>query len=333
MTSKFTDIFWNTIYNDNTENSIKNELTESYDLILSDPPYNIDYNNNRRVKTRDKIYWVDWILNDKNNLEMIENVYNEYFRILKEWKHIYIFTRWDVAQDHINLLKKAWFVIKNNLIWMKNSWSMGDLLWDYAWQYENILFWYKPYSKWKSKWKWDKLNKIWKITRHSNILQYDRVVWNSQIHSHQKPIDLLQFLIKKSTNIGDKVYDWFIGSNSLWLWAISMMRKYSGAELNTDVFEKAKNITEELTNQLHLFINNKNNNKYLYIPELHLFLIDKKYLSKLSEDIIIKWSKSKFVLNKDYLKNSDNLEYNWFYIDKYEYNDCYIYNIRNLFIK
>jgi hypothetical protein len=62
---------------------IKNELNESYDLILSDPPYNIDYKNNRRIKTRENIHGVDGIKNDKDNLDMISEIYKEYFRILK----------------------------------------------------------------------------------------------------------------------------------------------------------------------------------------------------------------------------------------------------------
>jgi len=309
----YTDKFWNQLFNGNTEKIIKKEQDNSYDLILSDPPYNINYNNNRRIKTRKKIYWIDWILNDKDNLKIIENIYNHYFRILKEWKHIYIFTRWDVAQDHIDLLRKSWFVIKNNLIWMKNSWSMGDLYWNYAWQYENIIFWYKPYSTGKNKWKWEKLNNIWNTQRHSNILQYDRVVWNKQIHSHQKPIDLLQFLIKKSTNVGDKIYDWFIGSNSLWLSAISLFRKYSWNELEKDIFNKSIKLTEQLSNTLFDFISNEKS-EYIYIPELYIFLINKNY--ELKNDIILKNWKNKISVTKNSIKwlLQNWFEYNWYFV-------------------
>lgn len=311
----FQDAFWNKIYNEDTRDMIVKEKDESYDLILSDPPYNIDYKNNRRVKTREKIHWVDGIKNDKNNLGMISQVYKEYFRILKPWKHIYIFTRWDVAQDHIDLLKEAGFVIKNNLIWMKNSWSMWDLEGDYAGQYENILFWFKPFNMNVKDKKGDKLNSILWIKRHSNILKYDRVVGKRQIHSHQKPIDLIKFLILKSTKQKDKVFDGFLGSNSLWLASITLDREYSGAEMDKKFFPTMKSYIEKYSNKIKDFVNNKDN-QYLYIPELYLLILNKVYNFK--NDIIIKNKKEKIIINKknlkDYVKTAYNDNFDFYFI-------------------
>ena len=303
----FEDAFWNKIYNEDTRNMIKNELNESYDLILSDPPYNIDYKNNRRIKTRENIHGVDGIKNDKDNLDMISEIYKEYFRILKPWKHIYIFTRWDVAQDHINLLKEAGFVIKNNLIWMKNSWSMGDLEGDYAWQYENILFWFKPFNNKVKDKKGEKLNPILWIKRHPNILKYDRITGKKQIHSHQKPIDLIKFLILKSTKQKDKIFDGFLGSNSLWLAAITLDRYYSGAEMDKIFFPTMKEYIEKYANTIKDFIDNVNND-YIYIPELYLLILNKTYNFK--NNIIIKNKKEKITLNKKNLKDYVKIEYN-----------------------
>jgi len=323
MNKVFNDIFWNQIENMDVINSIKKNNNETFDLILSDPPYNINYTNNRRVKTRDNIHGVDGIMNDKDNLEMIENVYEEYFRILKEWKHCYIFTRWDVAEDHTRLLRKAWFIVKNNLIWDKWNMSMWDLLWDYGSQYENILFCIKPFSKGKRKWKANKLNKIGKRSRHPNILKYNRIVWKKQVHSHQKPISLLQFLIQKSTKIGEKIYDWFIWSNSLGISAASLWRKYSGVELNTEVFEILKENTNKILNSFKKKLDTVED--YTYIDDLYVLIINKKKIE------MIKWENSDDIFNvtkKIVLKNSELLEY----IDKsnileYKGSELYIINI------
>jgi len=315
MQKIYTDVFWNQIINDDILNWIKKEENESVDLILSDPPYNINYTNNRRVKTRDKIHGVDGIMNDKDNLEMIEKAYAEYFRILKEWKHIYIFTRWDVAQDHIDLLKKAWFIVKNNLIWDKWNMSMWDLWGDFGWQYENILFAIKPYSKWKKKWKADKLNPIWNRTRHSNIIKYKRVVWKKQIHSHQKPMWLLKFLIQKSSKTGDIVYDWFAWSNSLGISAASLWRKYKTLELNPEVFEIAINNTENYLNYLKKNLDKVEN--HIYIENLNLLLITKSFLSKITNEdkksyFLLK-GKKKILIQElfDLIQTTNPINYNW----------------------
>lgn len=293
----FDDILGNRVYHWNTLETIKLEEDNSFDLVLSDPPYNIWYKNNRRIKTRDKIHWVDWIANDIDNLDMIKTVYQEYFRILKEGCHIYIFSRWDVNQDHINLLKDAWFIVKNTLIWMKNSWSMGDLEGDYAWQYETIIFWYKPFSSWTRKGKGNKLNQILDIKRHPNILKYDRIVGKKQIHSHQKPIDLLQFLIKKSSKAGDKVYDGFIGSNSLWQACLTLNRHYTWTELdpNNEIFPAMQKITIELAELIQDYMYNKKENP-LYLENFHIFLLPKTYSFK--KDIVIKRKDEKITLSK-----------------------------------
>ena len=221
------------IYNWESADIIHNNVSDkSVDCIVSDPPYNINYVNDRRKKSRDNIHWINWILNDKDNLVMIQSVYDEYSRVLKDGKHCYIFSRWDVTQDHINALKKSWFIVKNVLICVKNSWSMWDLYWNYASQYETIIFAVKLNKKKQH----DKLNTIdWK-QRHSNILNYNRVAWKWQLHSHQKPEDLLEFLIKKSTNEGDTILDWFLWSWSTWVACININRKFIWVELDKEIF-------------------------------------------------------------------------------------------------
>ncbi len=72
---------------------LKEKPNESYDLVLTDPPYGIDYVNNRRNKSG-KIITENGILNDgKNNGNFIKNVLNELYRVLKDGKHLYWFGR------------------------------------------------------------------------------------------------------------------------------------------------------------------------------------------------------------------------------------------------
>jgi DNA modification methylase len=108
---------------------------------------------------------------------------------------------------------------------MKNNWSMGDLKGAYAGQYETILFCQKGRKI---------LNEIDGIKRHSDILQFDRVPPNKLNHSHEKPTDLIEFLIKKSSFVNDVVFDCFLGSGTTAVSCINTNRNFIGIEKDWD---------------------------------------------------------------------------------------------------
>lgn len=217
----------NKIYNMDCIEGMKLIKDESIDLVLTDPPYGIDYYSNwsKDKKYREKVKTVNGIANDKNNIEFLEIVIKELYRVLKKNTHLYWFTRWDKVEEHKPLLEKVGFKVKNNLIWMKNNWSMGDLQGSYAGQYECILFCQKGRRI---------LNDVDGKKRHSDILQFDRVPSNKLLHSHQKPVDLLKLLIRKSTMENEIVLDPFIGCGSTAVASIETNRNFIGFELDKE---------------------------------------------------------------------------------------------------
>lgn len=64
-------------------------------------------------------------------------------------------------------------------------------------------------------------------------------------HSSQKPIELLEYLIKTYTNEGDVVLDFTMGSGSTGVACMNTNRKFIGIELDEDYFNIAKNRIEE----------------------------------------------------------------------------------------
>lgn len=175
----------------------------SVDLVLADPPYGIDFKSNMRKKTT--LATTAGIANDgKNNGDFLATVLNEIYRVMKPGTHLYWFTRWDKVPEQMPMLERH-FIVKNSLIWQKNSHGMGDLKGAYAPQYENILFAQKGRRH---------LNVVDGKQRHSDILPFNKVGPNQLIHSHQKPLELLEFLIRKSSDPGDVVLVPFAGSGS-----------------------------------------------------------------------------------------------------------------------
>ena len=74
----------------------------------------------------------------------------------------------------------------------------------------------------------------------SNILKYRRLSPQKLLHSCEKPIPLLEDLIKELSKENNIVLDSFFGSGSTIETCILNNRKYIGIELDREYFEKTK---------------------------------------------------------------------------------------------
>lgn len=83
-----------------------------------------------------------------------------------------------------------------------------------------------------------------------NIIKYSK--YNKEcnqlnrVHPTQKPVEILEYLIKTYTNEGDLVLDFTMGSGSTGVACLNTNRKFIGIELNEKYFNIAKNRMEEL---------------------------------------------------------------------------------------
>ena len=77
----------------------------------------------------------------------------------------------------------------------------------------------------------------------SNILNFPKV--SKTIHPTQKPVALLEYLIKTYTNEGDLVLDNCMGSGSTGVACINTNRNFIGIELDEKYFKIAKDRIEE----------------------------------------------------------------------------------------
>lgn len=87
------------------------------------------------------------------------------------------------------------------------------------------------------------------------MLEFNRVKLRQYIHPTQKPVELLEYLIKTYSNEGDIILDNCIGSGSTAIACINTNRKFIGYELNEEFYNKCINrIKEHSCN----YENNKN---------------------------------------------------------------------------
>ena len=73
---------------------------------------------------------------------------------------------------------------------------------------------------------------------------------SKMVHPTQKPVELLEFLIKTYTNEGEIVLDNCMGVGSTGVACQNTGRKFIGIELEEKYFEIAKNRIEEARNNI-----------------------------------------------------------------------------------
>lgn len=80
----------------------------------------------------------------------------------------------------------------------------------------------------------------------TDVLTLSNKVTKGQLHPTQKPIELLEWLIKTYSNPGDLILDNVMGSGSTGVAAVNTGRDFVGIELNDKYFNIAKNRIEAM---------------------------------------------------------------------------------------
>ena len=179
------------------------QLDVKVDLLLTDPPYGIDYQSTRRTawQRKDKI---------KGDIEFPLWI----FDYLPD-KAMFIFCRW----DNLSGLPKP----KSFIVWDKQRHSMGDLAHEYGRQWEAIAFYPQPNHKF--------------VGRPKDVISIPCIPACNLLHPNEKPVALIKTLLVN--NVGETVLDPFMGVGSTLLAAKSLNRKCIGIEIEEKYCEIA----------------------------------------------------------------------------------------------
>ncbi len=206
-------------------------------VIASDVPYGI-------AAVESKKY-----LKSKSSNRAIKNDQlqsdNQYQRFMQGWlsaikpylnipNTCYIFNADKMVFSLKEALDAEGFYFSQLLVWVKNHTIIGRL--DYLPQHELIVYcWYGKHKFRKSK---DK-----------SVFFYPKTN-KSKIHPTIKPVGLMRNLILNSTEIGDIVYDGFLGSGTTLLACEQTKRKCYGCEIDLEYCETIIDRYEKLSGQL-----------------------------------------------------------------------------------
>lgn len=206
------------LYNDRCEKIVASIEDNSIDAILTDPPYGIAYASNKpRRKGQYKMIEGD----DKVSTTILTDLY----RVLKPGGAAYFFTRWDVMQEWVDDLKMNGFIVKNELMWDKGGFGMGDLEGDWATTHETILYCTKGDHK---------LNP----PRRRSVISVQKVMPSKMIHPNEKALGVWYPMIAASTKPGDIVLDPYAGSCSSLLACRQMNRNSIGVEVDAECLSR-----------------------------------------------------------------------------------------------
>ena len=225
---------------------MKNIDKESIDLILCDLPYGVTKNKWDVVIPFDAL-WV------------------QYNRIIKKNGAIILFGSQPFTTMMIASNMKDF---RYSLVWEKNKFSdflnakrkpmktNEDICIFYKRQPTyNIQYWYStPYERWNTQEAVDKQTNYGNHKQNvaksdgkrlpTTILKFNRV--ERPKHPTQKPVDLLEWLIKSYTNEGENVLDNCMGIGSTGIAAKNLNRNFVGIELDETYFKMATEFMGEL---------------------------------------------------------------------------------------
>lgn len=167
------------------------------DMILTDPPYNVNYEGGGESKLT--------IQNDSMEndlfLRFLQSVFNVMFSIVKPGGSFYVFHADSEGENFRRAVREAGFKIAQCCIWVKDTFVMGRQ--DYQWKHEPCLYGWKTGAA-----------HFWNADRkQTTVWNFDKPKAN-RLHPTMKPIALMAYPITNSTKNGEIVVDLFSGSGS-----------------------------------------------------------------------------------------------------------------------
>lgn len=181
-----------TIHHGNALDILVGIRPESVDLLLTDPPYGVDYLSNFRVANPS----VAQVIHADDSLEAMREALALCAPLLRVGSHAYYFASADeTVGDACKALPDS-LTFRRLLCWDKGNHGMGDLQRDYGHAWEAIVYATKGQGKPSNG------------PRPSSLLRVQRGgAGSTWVHPTQKPVPLMRFLIEKSSSPGDLILD------------------------------------------------------------------------------------------------------------------------------
>ena len=167
------------------------------DMLLTDPPYNVNYEGN----TKDKLKIKNDNMDDANFRKFLVDAFRNADAVMKKGAVFYIWHADTEGYNFRGACRDSEWKVRQCLIWRKNAMVMGRQ--DYHWKHEPCLYGWKEGA-----------SHLWAADRkQTTVLEFDKPLRND-MHPTMKPITLFDYQIKNNTKGDDIVLDLFGGSGT-----------------------------------------------------------------------------------------------------------------------
>ncbi len=185
---------------------------EKANLVLTDPPYNVDVEETAGKIMNDN-------MGDQEFYNFLLSAYRCMHANLADDGSIYV---WHADTEGVNFrtaFRDAGFYLSGCCIWVKNALVLGRS--PYQWRHEPCLFGWKKTGR--HQWYSDR--------KQTTVWEYDKPR-SSKDHPTMKPVTLMSYPIKNSTMTNGIVLDPFLGSGSTLIACCETDRVARGIELD-----------------------------------------------------------------------------------------------------
>lgn len=187
---------------DSTKEEFVNALCDEkqMDMLLTDPPYNVDYTGKSSELKNKKI--ANDAMPEDSFRTFLLSVFNLAASHLKKGGAFYI---WHADSEGVffrnSVVGTGSLLLKQTLIWNKNSFVLGRQ--DYQWKHESCLY------------GWKEGGPHYFINDRSLSTVIDmKKPQRADLHPTMKPIELFAYCINNSSKVGENVLDLFGGSGT-----------------------------------------------------------------------------------------------------------------------
>lgn len=165
------------------------------DLWLTDPPYNVAYEGSTGLTIQNDD------MSDTQFREFLRTAFASVKDAMKPGASFYIFHADSEGYNFRGACHDIGLIVRQCLVWKKNSLVMGRQ--DYQWIHEPCLYGWKDGAAIAGT----------ATGRQTTVIEYDKPKHND-VHPTMKPIEMLIYLLKNSSERGHLVLDTFGGSGS-----------------------------------------------------------------------------------------------------------------------
>ena len=179
------------------------------DLLLTDPPYNVDYQGTAGKIKNDN-------MEDTAFRRFLTDAFSNAAMVMKPGAPFYIWHADSEGYNFRGACRDAMLRVRQCLIWVKNSLVMGRQ--DFQWKHEPCLYGESEIEEEAHEpclygWTEGKKHYFFKNRRQTTVLNFDKPVKSAE-HPTMKPIKLFDYQMQCSSKPGENVLDLFAGSGT-----------------------------------------------------------------------------------------------------------------------